>query len=142
MCDRSHDGHRGDDDCAGPTASAFDRRSRPLSLTQIGEIHVQGRWRLLCGSYGRVHSRADQRLSRSRKSQNSILSALQLVLCSFTTSSSFSPFPRHFSILKFCFFCKICDITYCQCYLQYCEKDHEAFFQQMQQSIFLHKLQN
>ncbi len=35
---------------------------------------------------------------------------------------------RHFSILKLCFFCKICDITYCQCYLQYCEKDHEAFF--------------
>jgi hypothetical protein len=44
--------------------------------------------------------------------------------------------------LKLCFFCKICDITYCQCYLHYCEKDHEAFFQQMQQqSTFLHKLQ-
>ncbi len=39
---------------------------------------------------------------------------------------SFSP--RHFSILKLCFFCKICYITHCQCYLHYCEKDHEAFF--------------
>ncbi len=64
LSDRSHHGHWGDDDCAGPTASAFDRRSRALSLTQIGELHVQRRWRLLCGSYGRVHSRADRRLSR------------------------------------------------------------------------------
>jgi hypothetical protein len=36
--------------------------------------------------------------------------------------------PRNFSILKLCLFCKICDITYCQCYLPYCEKDHESFY--------------
>jgi hypothetical protein len=100
MCDRSHHGHRGDHDCAGPTARAFDRRSRPLSLTQIGELHVERRWRLLCGSYGRVHSRADQRLFRSRKSQNFILSGLQLVLGSFSTSSSFSLFSKKFLNLE------------------------------------------
>lgn len=75
----------------------------------------------------RVHSTADRGLSLSRKSGKS-MSKGDGDYCAGLPAAVSLLSPRHFSILKLCFFCKIFDITYCQCYLQYCEKDHEAFF--------------